>query len=702
VAAGRVRGVAAELLISLGILALAVSAMSSVARRALFFSDNFANHVAASLKDPRVASFVADRITNAILKENPDLTAFRPLILATTHGAVASTPFQALMRTAARSAHASLFSETGRDVIVSVPDVGVLLSSALSKANPSLAQKIPARVTGTVASLGASGIDRFVLRLGRIVRRSAWLTLILFAFGLVAALAGVFMAPSRRRAMVRLGLDLVVAGVALLLLVPAGRVLVSTLPHTALGRAAAAGLWDAFMGSLRIWGLVFGGIGLVLAAAGQSLIEHIDPGERLRRIAVRLQKPATSPRGELLRGAALLGLGTLAVLYPASAATLVMLVLGAAFAFEGLRHIFQIVLKALPESDAATNTASSVRLRVVVVLAVAAVFVIGIAFAGRQPARLAPVVRDACNGSPELCGRRLDEVVFPATHNAMSAADIPDWLFPQQEKSLPGQLEDGIRALLIDLHYGIPVAGRVKTDLDHEIGSRAKLEPAVGKEGLDAAMRIRDRLAGKEEGQQGVYLCHGFCELGATPLVSALSEVHQFLVENPDEVLVLVLEDYVTPQDIAAAFEKSGLDGLVYRGPVGPPWPTLREMIDSRQRVLVLTESDRTGIPWIHPGYAGILQETPYHFEKPSELSCVPKRGGTEGSFFLMNNWIDTTPAPKPSNAAIVNAYHALLARARECQAERGRLPNIIAVDFYRTGALLDVARTLNAERRGS
>ncbi len=217
----------------------------------------------------------------------------------------------------------------------------------------------------------------------------------------------------------------------------------------------------------------------------------------------------------------------------------------------------------------------------------------------------------------------------------------------------------------------------------------------MGKEGLDAAMRIRDRLTGKAEGPRGLYLCHGFCELGATPLVSTLQRIHEFLVQNPNEVLVLVVEDYVSPPDLAAAFAESGLDGLVYRGAAGPPWPTLREMIDARQRVLVLTESGRPGVPWIHPAFE-VMQETPYRFKELSALSCAPNRGGTSGSLFLMNNWIDTTPAPKPSNAAIVNAYDALLARAKQCQAERGRPPNVIAVDFYRTGALFRVARTLN------
>jgi hypothetical protein len=61
-----------------------------------------------------------------------------------------------------------------------------------------------------------------------------------------------------------------------------------------------------------------------------------------------------------------------------------------------------------------------------------------------------------------------------------------------------------------------------------------------------------------------------------------------------------------------------------------------------------------------------------------------------------MNHWIETTPAPRPSNAQIVNAYDALLGRARACEQERGMMPTIIAVDFYRTGDLFRVVNELN------
>jgi hypothetical protein len=692
------RRVAAELLISLGVVLLSLSAVLSVARRALLFSDNFADHLASSLADPRVAAFTADRIAEAVLKANPDLTAFRPLILATARGAVSTPPFQALVRTAARSAHASLFSERGRRVILSVPDAGLLLKSALANANPALAEKVPPGVQGIVASIGESRLDRFVIRLSQVAWRSAWLTLGLFVAGCVLGLGGVFLAASRRRGLVRLGLDLLVAGVVLLLLMPAGRATAGLLPHGDLARNAARGLWDAFFGSLRTWGFVLGGIGLVLQAAGRSLLARFHPHESGRRLLAWLENPPGGAHARLIRGVVLAAAGAFAVVRPAQAVSAVIVLVGGGLAFVGLREIFEIVFRAVPESGASpvATGGPSARLRGAIVLALAAAFVAAIALIGRPPATVVRRESGACNGAPELCARRLDAVAFPATHNAMSATDIPNWLFPQQEKSIPTQLEDGIRALLFDVHYGIPVEGVVKTDLASDMGSRDKFDKAVGKEGVDAAMRIRDRLAGKEEGPRGLYLCHGFCELGATPLVAALGSIHEFLVRNPDEVLVLGIEDYASPQDLAAAFAESGLDGLVYREAASPPWPTLREMIDTRQRVVVLLESGREGVPWLHPAYEGLLQETPYHFTRPSELSCAANRGGTAGSLFLMNNWIDTTPSPKPSNAAIVNAYDALLARARQCQKERGRLPNLIAVDFYRTGALFRVARALN------
>jgi ethanolamine utilization microcompartment shell protein EutS len=694
------RRVAADLLITLGVVALGLGAIVSVARRALFYPDAFAERLTASLSDSRVASFVADRMAAAVVKQDPDLTAFRPLIAATARGAVSSSSFQALVRATARTTHASLFSEGGRTVIVSVPDVGVLLRSALARANPAMAAKVPPRLQGVLAAIGQSQFDRAVLRLWNVSLRSQWLAGILGFGGALVALAGVVLARNPRHAISRLGLDLLAAAVVLLLLRPGGRAIVAALPHDDLARKAAAGLWDTFTGSLRTWALVLGGIGLVLQAAGHSLLGRFDVPEAARSVIAWLDQTPATASGRLLRAFLAVAAGAFAVLQPTRAASLVAMLVGGLLAFVGIREIFEMTLRALPEPSPPPgqeqgDVARRTGWRAGLVLGLAALFAAAIAWIGRPAAASPPVTSDACNGAPELCARRLDEVVFPGTHNSMSAADVPDWLFPQQERGIAGQLDDGVRALLVDVHYGIPVEGRVKTDIDSEGTSREKLEQAVGREGVDAAMRIRDRFAGKAEGPRGLYLCHGFCELGAIPFARALTELHEFLVQSPDEVVVLVVEDYVSPQDLAGAFAESGLDGLVYRGAAAAPWPTLREMIDARERVLVLTESGRPGIPWIHPAF-DVMQETPFRFNQPSDMSCAANRGGTSGSLFLMNNWIDTTPAPKPSNAAIVNAYDALLARAKRCQAERGRRPTVIAVDFYRTGALFRVARQVN------
>jgi hypothetical protein len=210
-------------------------------------------------------------------------------------------------------------------------------------------------------------------------------------------------------------------------------------------------------------------------------------------------------------------------------------------------------------------------------------------------------------------------------------------------------------------------------------------------------MRIRTRLIGQEEtGERDVYLCHGFCELGAEKFVQALEQMRNFLIENPYEVLIVIIQDEgVSPADVAACFAKSGLEDFVYRGAVTPPWPTLREMIATDQRVLVLAENTAEGVSWYHNVW-DVFQETPYRFLKPEEMSNKVGRGGTAGSLLLMNNWIETTPAPLPSNALVVNSYDALLKRARACKRERKMMPTLIAVDFYRTGDLVRVVNAMN------
>ena len=455
------------------------------------------------------------------------------------------------------------------------------------------------------------------------------------------------------------------------------------------------------MGGLRRGALALAGLGVVLAAAGTSLLEQIDTRRSIEAAWRWIESPPGGTGTRVLRALLAFAVGLAGLWWPGPFVTMMALAFAALLAFEGLRELFRLALGALPVPAAGVEAERRSRpvLRGILVGALAAALLLGggLILTRSAPAKGLAGAPEACNGEEALCGRTLDTVVFPTAHNAMAGADITNWMFPNQERGIPGLLEDGIRGFLVDVHYGIPVGDRVKTDIDSEIGSKDRFEKAVGKEGIDAAMRIRDRMEGQSGGPRGTYLCHGFCELGSRPLVDVLREVRDFLVRHPQEVLVMVIEDYVPPSDLEAAFTESGLADFVYRSPLGPPWPTLGEMIERGERVLALTESGRPGIAWLHPAFE-VVQETPYTFRLPEDMSCRANRGGTSGSLFQINHWIETLPAPRPTNAAIVNSYDFLLARAERCWRERKKIPNLLAVDFAETGDLLKVVAALNAK----
>ena len=57
-----------------------------------------------------------------------------------------------------------------------------------------------------------------------------------------------------------------------------------------------------------------------------------------------------------------------------------------------------------------------------------------------------------CNGSVELCDKRISEALFTGTHNSMSAQE-EGWLGPNHIHPIPTQLSDGVRALNIDTYW---------------------------------------------------------------------------------------------------------------------------------------------------------------------------------------------------------------------------------------------------------
>jgi hypothetical protein len=110
--------------------------------------------------------------------------------------------------------------------------------------------------------------------------------------------------------------------------------------------------------------------------------------------------------------------------------------------------------------------------------------------------------------------------------------------------------------------------------------------------------------------------------------------------------------------------------------------------------VVFAEKGGRGAPPWYQRAFDW-FQETPFAYTDPAQMSCGENRGRPDAPLFLLNHWLTTSP-PDQAAATAVNARPKLEDRFRRCQAERGRLPNVVAVDFADEGDVVGTLRDLN------
>ena len=686
---GRLAGPLTAVAVVLAVLALVLSYIG----RSLLQAEPFADRAVATLKSPAVQDDVADHLTDVLVRKvSGDLVAVRPVVRAVTGAIISSGAFAALFRRAALELHASLVSGHGGSVILTVSDAGVLIQGALERLAPAAASRVGADQLAQLGSLRPGGA---VLTLIRFIGRIYAIAWVLAALSILLALLALWFSRDRRGTAQQLGIGLAIGGLAIAALYAFGGELAAHV--SASGRAGAvSAVWDAFGHGLLVQSLLVAGSGAVLAAVAAAT-----EGVPSRRASAGAR---LTSRARVGRSLLAIAAGAVIVLEPGAAVTVAVSAAGLFLVFLGVRGVLEIATGSLAtrawSGHRAGRMVSHLAAPSIAVGAVAAAAVIVFAGGGDGAAADTPTT---CNGYAALCGRPLNNVAFAATHNSMASVTIPSWLFGQQDGTIQEQLEDGIRGFLIDTYWGFPVKGGVRTDLS-SLPKRQVAAEQIGEQAVQAAERIRARLGDQNLGPRQIYLCHGFCEIGAVTLSSALADLRSFLVSNPGEVVIVINQDEgVAPADIERAFEQAGLLDLVYHGPFGP-FPTLREMIDSGQRLVVMAENDADEESWYPLAYSKALQETPFTFKNAAELtepsqlddSCRENRGPATAPLFLVNNWVDTSPVPRASMAAVVNARAALLRRTQTCQRIRHRLPNLVAVDFYKQGDVFGVVRALN------
>jgi hypothetical protein len=705
--ADRRRRVAARVLVVLASLSLLLALVAAYARQSTVNSDQFANRATAALADDSVSSLIAETITDeVVLKSEADLIAARPIIESVASEIVGGRAFRGLFRTAVRDVHRALFKRDKNTVTLTVADVGTVLAAALEQVRPQLARQLESTerveiVRENIGSLSATLAD--------ISERVQILAILLIVLSLVFVAGAVIVAPDKRDTIIELGLGVAAAGGVLIVAYAITRSAVVNQLDTPEEQDAARGVWDAFLGDLRTEAWILAGAGAVMAAAASSLVKPLPFGEPIKVAAAWVGREPESRVRRALRGVALIAAGVLVLVDRNAVLALVLNAFGIYLIYEGVSAILRLVYR--PEEHAERRRevgrlrrfdARRLALGVVPALVIIAVVAAFLGTGGNTTAAPPP---GGCNGHEELCDRRFDRVAIPMTHNSMSVP-LPGWYSAMQEKPIADQLDDGIRGLMIDTHYADRLPnGKVRTYFGsrEQLRERAKAD-GVSDDAVDAALRIRDRLGFSGEGVRGMYLCHSFCELGATTLASMLDDLRDFLVANPGAVVVAINQDYVTPEDFVGAVRDADLEEFVYKGPVGIQWRTLREMVDSNERLVLMAENHAGGAPWYHSAYDSITEETPYAFKKVAQLtdpdkldaSCKPNRGPEGAPVFLVNHWITTDPVPLPSNASRVNAYDPLLARAKDCEQVRRHLTNLVSVNFYLRGDLFKVVDALN------
>lgn len=261
---------------------------------------------------------------------------------------------------------------------------------------------------------------------------------------------------------------------------------------------------------------------------------------------------------------------------------------------------------------------------------------------------------DPVNGHIELAYKTYDKVVYPTTHNSYNHADDPIFQFPNQQYGITQQLNDGIRAVMLDVY-------------------------------LDTTTNT-------------VVQYHGFPFTGKEPFANNLAEIKSFLDSNRNEIVTIILECYVTSDKINASLDSAGLIKYLYSKESGKPWQRLGDMVKENKRLVIFSDkNDANGLSWYHYVWDYAV-ETSFSVHQLNEFNCGYNRGTPSNDLFILNHFITdvTYGFGVDSLATQANTNPFLLNRARECMTVTGKLPNFVTVDFYASGDVFKTVDSLN------
>ncbi|MGW4745609.1 PI-PLC domain-containing protein [Streptomyces sp. NPDC004290] len=313
-------------------------------------------------------------------------------------------------------------------------------------------------------------------------------------------------------------------------------------------------------------------------------------------------------------------------------------------------------------------------LAVVLLLLVTLVGIPAAASAAPAPPVASEANRAAVAQARERWGdRRLDEVSFLGTHNAFTNYEDSRWSSVSQSESVRHQLDNGVRGLSLDTHW------------------------------YERSTWLCVISFGSDCYPSDVYLCHGDCKTfaGVTYALprqsfrSGMQTVVDFLEANPQEVVTVFLEDYVSAQQLGDSLGRvRGLDQLLFRPDAwnvrGQGWPRMTDLVGAGKRLLIFSDaSDRE-----HLGVMYDKAWTVSNFwslgDLGDDVSCVSRWADVpldrqEPGFRRLFTMSHHRNVPTVINAALDNGTKLRDRVTQRCRvAAGGRDPNFVSVDFHR------------------
>lgn len=286
-------------------------------------------------------------------------------------------------------------------------------------------------------------------------------------------------------------------------------------------------------------------------------------------------------------------------------------------------------------------------------------------FASPPSSSAPPTGSTACNNSPALCGRSYSNITHMGAHNSAFLRDrsTGNSLAGNQFFNATVALNAGLRFLQIQVHL-----------------SNGNLQ-----------------------------LCHTSCALlDAGPLETWLAAIDNWLAQNPNEVITLLIVNAgsAPASQFASVMQSTGIAARAFNATTTGPlatWPTLQSMIDSGSRVVVfITNLPYTAsTPYLLPEFDFVF-ETEFRVTELNGFNCTldrPSRAAP-ASAALANNYlslvnhfkyqsltagimipdvdrIDTVNSPATTTEGNLGRH------LQTCNSEWARQPNFVLVDFW-------------------